>query len=131
VRWSDGHAVRTANLQQVSGICANRELLLTHYRKRIAFIEASGGTFDTKRMAYEPGTRGKFGDERIANWESAYPNLDITGHGNTLTVPHFSVESFRNKKFAQGWQETDGEIPGWGKISGRVQEFLAGLARSG
>jgi glycosyltransferase involved in cell wall biosynthesis len=128
VRWSDGHAVRTTNLQQVSGICANRELLLAHYRKRIEWIEANGGTFDPKKMAYEPGTRGKFGDERIANWESAYPNLDITGHGQTLTTPHFSVESFRNKKFAEGWEETDDEIPGWGKISGRVQEFLNGLA---
>jgi hypothetical protein len=128
IRYSDGHAVRTANLQQVSGICANRELLLAHYRKRIAFIEASGGVFDTKRMAYEPGTRGKFGDERIANWESAYPNLDITGHGNTLTTPHFSVESFRNKKFAEGWQETDGQIDGWPLIYGRVQEWLKEMA---
>lgn len=128
VRYTDGHAVRTANLQQVSGICANRELLLAHYRKRITFIEASGGTFDTKRMAYEPGTRGKFGDERIANWESEYPNLDITGHGNTLTTPHFSVESFRNKKFAEGWQETDGQIDGWPLIYGRVQEWLREMA---
>jgi hypothetical protein len=128
IRYSDGHAVRTDNLQQVSGICANRLLLLAHYRKRIAFIEANGGVFDTKRMAYEPGTRGKFGDEKIANWESKYPNLDVTGHGNTLTVPHFSVDSFRNKKYAAGWTETDDEIPGWGKVSGRVQEWLQGLA---
>lgn len=128
VRYADGHAVRTASLQQVSGICANRELLLAHYRKRIAFIEASGGVFDTKRMAYEPGTRGRFGDEHIANWESLYPNIDITGHGNTLTVPHFSIDSFRNKKYAEGWRETDDEIPGWGKLSGRLQEFLQGLA---
>lgn len=130
VRWSDGHAVRTDNLQQVSGICASRKLLLEHYRKRIEMIERSGGKFDVKHMAYEPGTRGKFGDERIANWESPFPNIDITGHGQTLTVPHFSVDSFRNKKFAQGWQETDDEIAGWGKLSGRLQEFLADLAQS-
>jgi glycosyltransferase involved in cell wall biosynthesis len=131
IRWSDGHAVRTANLQQVSGICANRELLLAHYRKRIAFIEANGGVFDAKRMAYEPGTRGKFGDERVANWESEYPNLDITGHGNTLTVPHFSIDSFRNKKYAEGWQETDEALPGWPKIAGRVQEWLKEMADGG
>lgn len=124
VRWSDGHAVRTANLQQVSGICASRILLLEHYRRRVALIEQNNGVFDVKRMAYEPGTRGKFGDERIENWRSDYPNIDITGHGNTLTVPHFSIDSFRNKKFANGWEETDDEIPGWGKISGRVKEFL-------
>lgn len=131
VRWSDGHAVRTANLQQVSGICARRELLLEHYRKRVQLIEANGGIFDTKRMAYEPGTRGKFGDERVANWESEYPNLDITGHGNTLTTPHFSIDSFRNKKYAEGWTETDEPLPGWPKIAGRVQEWLREMVDGG
>lgn len=124
VRYDDGHAVRTANLQQVSGICASRQLLLAHYKKRVELIEANGGTFDIKRMAYEPGTRGKFGDERIANWQSLYPNLDITGHGQTLTKPKFSVDEFRNPKYAVGWQETDEQIDGWTKIAGRVQEWL-------
>jgi hypothetical protein len=128
VRYSDGHAVRTSNLQQVSGICANRKLLLDHYRKRVELIEANGGVFDVKRMAYEPGTRRKFGDEQIANWESKFPNLDITGHGNTLTVPHFSIDSFRNKKYAEGWQETDEPLPGWPKIAGRFKEWLEELA---
>jgi rubrerythrin len=128
VRYSDGHAVRTANLQQVSGICANRKLLLEHYRRRVEIIARNNDQFDVKRMAYEPGTRGKFGDERIANWESEFPNLDITGHGQTLTTPHFSVESFRNKKFAAGWEETDGQITGWSLIYGRVREWLEELA---
>jgi len=128
IRYSDGHAVRTANLQQVSGICANRLLLLAHYKRRVELIEANGGVFDVKRMAYEPGTRGKFGDEKIANRESEFSNIDITGHGQTLTVPHFSVESFRNKKHAEGWTETNGQIDGWPLIYGRVQEWLEELA---
>jgi len=129
VRYSDGHAVRTTNLQQVSGICASRKLLLAHYRKRVELIRANGGVFDTKRIAYEPGTRGKFGDERVANWESPYPNIDITGHGQTLTTPHFSVDSFRNKKYAAGWQETDDALPGWPKLSdGGLQKLLTELA---
>lgn len=127
IRYSDGHAVRTANLQQVSGICASRKLLLDHYRKRVQWIESNGGVFDVKRMAYEPGTRGDLWQTKIANWESEYPNVDVTGHGNTLTTPHFSVESFRNKKFAAGWQETDGQLPGWPLIYGRVQEWLKGI----
>lgn len=131
VRYEDGHAVRTANLQQVSGICASRKLLLEHYRRRVEIIASNNDRFDTKRMAYEPGTRGKFGDEKIANWESPFPNLDITGHGNTLTTPHFSVESFRNKKFAEGWQETDGQIEGWPLIYGRVQEWLKEMVDGG
>lgn len=124
VRWKDGHAVRTASLQQVSGICASRKLLLEHYRRRVQLVEQNNGQFDVKRMAYEPGTRGKFGDEKIANWESPFPNLDITGHGNTLTTPHFSVDSFRNKKYSIGWMETDDVIEGWPKIAGRLQEWL-------
>lgn len=118
VRWADGHAVRTDNLQQVSGICASRKLLLEHYRKRIEMIERNGGKFDVKQMAYEPGTRSKFGDEKIANWESEFPNIDITGHGATLTTPHFSIDSFRNKKYSRGWTETDDAIDGWPKLSG-------------
>lgn len=128
VRYSDGHAVRTANLQQVSGICAARKLLLDHYRRRVELIEQNAGVFDVKHMAYEPGTRGKFGDERIENWQSKYPNLDITGHGQTLTTPHFSIDSFRNKKYAEGWEETDDALPGWPKIAGRVQEWLREIA---
>lgn len=128
IRYSDGHAVRTANLQQVSGICANRELLLAHYRRRIEWIESNGGVFDVKRMAYEPGTRGKFGDEKIATWESEFPNVDVTDHGKTLTKPHFTVESFRNKRHAIGWEENDGQLPGWPVIYGRVQEWLNELA---
>lgn len=130
VRWSDGHAVRTDNLQQVSGICANRLLLLEHYRKRIEFIERNGGVFSVKAMAYEPGTRGKFGDEKVANWESPCPNIDVTGHGQTLTKPKFSVDEFRNKRYAAGWQETDEQLPGWPKLSdGGLQQLLTQLSK--
>lgn len=124
VRWEDGHAVRTEGLQQVSGICANRLLLLEHYRRRVQVIEGNEGKFDVKHMAYEPGTRGKFGDEKIANWSSPFPNIDITGHGQTLTKPKFSVDEFRNKRYSQGWMETDQQIDGWPLIAGRVQEWL-------
>lgn len=129
VRWSDGHAVRTDNLQQVSGICANRLLLLEHYRKRIEWIEKNGGVFNTKLMAYEPGTRGDLWGVKVANWESPFPNIDVTGHGQTLTTPHFSVDSFRNKKYAVGWKETDDIIEGWPKLSeGGLQRLLEELA---
>ncbi len=128
VRYTDGHAVWTDNLQQVSGICASRQLLLDHYRKRIESIEANGGQFDVKRMAYEPGTRGKFGDEKIANWQSAYPNVDVTGHGQTLTRPKFNVDEFRNPRYAVGWKETDEPLPGWPKLAGRLTEWLEELA---
>lgn len=129
IRYSDGHAVRTDNLQQVSGICASRKLLLNHYRRRVEIIEANGGKFDVKKMAYEPGTRGKFGDEKVANWESEFPNVDVTDHGQTLTKPKFSVDAFRNPKYAVGWQETDEALLGWPKLSGgAIHEWLKQLA---
>ena len=79
-------------------------------------------------MAYEPGTRGNFDNTKVANWESPYPNVDITGHGHTLTKPKFSVDEFRNKKYSIGWTETDDRLPGWPKLAGRINEFLQELA---
>lgn len=128
VRYSDGHAVWTDNLQQVSGICASRQLLLAHYQRRVELIAANGDLFDVKQMAYEPGTRGKFGDEQVANWRSEFPNVDLTGHGATLTKPHFSIDEFRNKRYAAGWRETDDPLPGWPPLANRVQEFLKELS---
>jgi len=128
VRYTDGHAVRTDGLQQVSGICASRKLLLDHYRRRIELIEANGGQFDVKKYAYEPGTRGNFDNTQVANWESPYPNIDVTGHGRTLTKPKFSVDEFRNPRYAVGWQETDSQIAGWPLLAGRMGEWLEGLA---
>ena len=128
IRYSDGHAVRTDDLQQVSGICANRELLLAHYRRRIEMIQTNGDKFDVKRMAYEPGTRGDLWGVKVANWQSEYPNIDVTGHGATLTKPKFSVDEFRNARYARGWRETDEALPGWPQLAGRMQEWLDELA---
>ena len=36
--------------------------------------------------------------------------------------------SVRNKKYSRGWQETDQPLPGWPKLAGRMQEWLAELA---
>ena len=54
---------------------------------------------------------GKYG---VENWQSEYPNVDIR-HDSNLTASKWSPAEFRNKKYAQGWQEAD-EVPGWGAI---------------
>jgi len=116
MRYDDGHAVWTDDLQQVSGCCAMRDLLLAFYRQRVEAIRRDG--FDRH---YEPGP--KTGPWRAENRRAAVCNVDIR-HGRTLTRSKWSPAEFRNKRYARGWQETD-DIPGWGRTGGRVAAFLS------
>lgn len=113
VRFLDGHAVRTNFCQQASGLCANRNLLLNHYRERLRRITVEGG-FD-RNMGFEPGThRLPRGVDNFpaASWNSEYPNIDIR-HDRNLTLSKWSPLDYRNKRYAIGWTETDGDVPGW------------------
>lgn len=114
-RYPDGHCVWTDNMQQVSGCCAYKGLLLEFYRRRVREIEKHG--FDRH---YEPGP--KTGECKVENWMSEYPNLDIR-HPNTLTKSKWSPEEFRNPIYAKGWKEAS-EIPGWGVVEGKLLELL-------
>lgn len=125
VRLEDGHAMRTAFCQQTSGLCAHRELLLKHYRKRVKMVEASGFS---RKMGFEPGTHGRserVDDYKSNNWESKFPNIDIR-HDLNLTPSRWSPDQFRNQHYTKGWQEAD-EIPGWGLVKGRFIELLEGV----
>lgn len=107
---------------QTSGLCASRELLVNHYRARVAKVRAEGFT---RRMGFEPGTHTR--PERIddyghATWMSAQPNIDIR-HTHTLTPSRWSRDKFRNQKYCQGWTEAEA-VPGWGQTAGRFREFL-------
>lgn len=116
LRLEDGHALRTAEMKQTSGLCAYRDLLLKHYRKRVEMVEK---TKFTRRMGYEPGTHNR--EERVDDyksdiWESKYSNVDIR-HDHNLTASRWEKGKFRNKKFTKGWIEKkpNEKIPGWGK----------------
>lgn len=100
VRWSDGFCTKTDNAQQVSGIVASRKLLLDYYSRRVAEIEKNG--FDRH---YEPRNAPRI------NYQSKVPNICIRHDGN-LTKSKWSVEDYRNKEYAKGWQEGY-EVPGW------------------
>lgn len=129
VRPPDGHAVKTADCKQLSGVCCYRELALAHYRERVRRIAKEGFS---RKNGYEPGTRhlpNGYDNSPAESWQSEFPNLDIR-HGGTVTGNHWTRESFRNAKYAEGWEETDGEIQGWGKIHGQLQEFLDQLAHA-
>ncbi len=110
--------------KQTSGLCADRQLLIEHYRKRVARVEAEGFS---RRMGFEPGSHRR--PERIddvpsAEWWSEQPNIDIR-HTTNLTASRWSQEQFRDKRHCQGWTESD-RVPGWpGQTLGRFWEWLA------
>jgi len=113
MRMADGHGLHY-NCQQTSGLCAHRELLLEHYRKRIEMVEEKGFTRD---MGFEPGTHNRASrvdDYKAESWQSDRPIIDLR-HDNNLTESRWRKEEFRNKKFTEGWIEKD-NIPGWGHL---------------
>lgn len=107
-----GHAVKVDDCRQTSGLCANRSLLIAHYRERIQQCEQHGFS---RAMGFEPGTksirRGGVDNLPSATWSSAQPNLDIR-HTSNLTPTRWNRDQFRNQRYTQGWTETD-NVPGW------------------
>lgn len=117
-----GRAV-TYLTKQTSGLCADRKLLIEHYRKRVAMVERDGFS---RRMGFEPGSHGR--KERVDDipsdvWRSPVPIVDIR-HTANLTESRWSPEQFRDQRNCQGWTEAD-EIPGLGRTRGRFAEWLA------
>ena len=125
VRASDGFAVHYL-AKQVSGCVASRDLLLQHYRKRIAYIEAHGWD---RNLGYEPGSNRRIREIDAHGAEAFFterPNIDIR-HDRNLSKSKWSVADFRDKRNARGWRESD-VVPGWGRTRGRFSEFLADVA---
>jgi hypothetical protein len=126
--------------KQTSGLCADRELLIEHYRKRIEKCEQNARDLRergeavkndgfSRRMGFEPGChvypRGVDNFPAL-EWMSEVPNVDIR-HGLNLTPSRWSQDQFRNPDACLGWTEGDG-VPGWGKTLGRFNEFLREVA---
>ncbi len=112
LRVADGHCLYF-DAKRLSQLCADRKLLVEHYRKRLALIEKNGFT---RKMGFEPGTHNrpeKVDDFKAEGWRSEFPNVDIK-HGKNLTEARWSQSEFRDQKNCQNWQESD-EIPGWGR----------------
>ena len=113
---------------QVSGLCADRQLLIDHYRRRIERVEKEGFN---RRQGFEPGTRGTrhggIDDYGWAKWMSRIPYLDVR-HGKNLTPSRWKKESFRNQKYTAGWTES-GSVPGWGQTEGKFSELLNRLCQ--
>jgi hypothetical protein len=118
-----GRAV-TYVTKQTSGLCADRGLLIRHYRERLRRIAAAGGKYP-HQMGFEPGSHGRpqrVDDVPSAVWQSTVPNVDIRLPGS-LTPSRWSPAEFRNARSCRGWIEADG-VPGWGVTKGRFAEFF-------
>ena len=113
--------------EQTSGLCADRQLLLEHYRRRVAHVEAHGFT---RRMGFEPGKpmrHGGLDDIPRETWFATRPNVDIR-HGGNLTPSRWRKDQFRDQRYTAGWTEAD-EIPGWGRTAGRFSAWLDEVTR--
>ena len=121
VRHTDGLSL-FFYCKQTSQLCAYRELLIEHYKKRIERVEKEGFS---RKMGFEPGSHGR--PERVDDYKSEgyfsqYPNVDIR-HAENLTSSRFKPEQYRSQRSIKGWTLAD-EIPFWGKTKGRFNEFL-------
>lgn len=124
-RWfvdaNDGKAL-FYNAKSTSMLCAYRELLLEHYRKRVERVEKEGFSY---RLGFEPGNhpypRGVDNYTSEA-WMAPFPSIDIR-HEKNLTITRWTKDGFRNKKNLYAWKEAD-EVPGWGRTKGRFQEIM-------
>lgn len=124
VDFISGHALHYP-CSQTSGLVADRQLLINHYKKRVEMVEKNGFS---RRMGFEPGTHAR--QERVdmipsSTFMSEFPNIDIR-HTSNLTPSRWAKAEFRNPKFTQGWTESD-RVPGWGVTEGRFSEFLSHL----
>lgn len=124
VDYQTGHALFYF-ARQTSGLCAYRELLVSHYRRRVALVERDGFS---RRMGFEPGTHHRaerVDDIRAEGWMSEYPNIDIR-HDQNLTPSRWKKEQFRDQRYTRGWLETE-SVPGWGQTAGRFMQLLEEL----
>lgn len=120
----------------LSMLCGDRELLIGHYRRKIARVmerrramEAAGQKIVnqgvSRNMSGEPGGEGpteKVDNYPIKTWASEWPNLDLR-HGNNLTKGKRYPKDYRDKRWARGWKEAK-EIPEWGKVSDIVRGLI-------
>ena len=135
----DGHALHY-DVNQLSGLCVWRETALIHYRERFKLIEEEwkrlevseppdirGTIFNRfiRHMGHEPFTHNRIqwqNQFKYDTWKSEKPNIDIR-FGVNATGMRWNKDQYRNQQLLINWQETDDEIPSWGKTSDLVNTF--------
>jgi hypothetical protein len=111
--YKTGHSLFYYAMQTLA-LCAYRDLLIEHYRKRVAIVEKNGYS---NRIGYEPGTHNR--PERIDDYKydvyfAKEPSIDIR-HSSNLSPSRWRQDQFRNKRNLRGWTEAE-TVPYWGTI---------------
>ena len=115
-RWwfRNNHFITYDGLSSLSGMCANREILITHYRERLRQIEENGwenGRDPQWARGIVGHAPGRFSGEKSIYWRSEFPNIDIR-HSQTLTSAKVRLNRF--KHLPMNWQEAKyGDIKEW------------------
>lgn len=118
-----GEALHYDGMRKTSCLVANRELLIDHYTKKIAYVEKHGFSY---RLGFEPGKRN-IDAHGFETYNSAVPNIDIK-HGNNIMPWRGKLSQYRNRRrLESSWQLSD-SIPYWGKTLGRFDDFLREVA---
>jgi glycosyltransferase involved in cell wall biosynthesis len=125
LNYQTGHALFYHSMS-TSMMCAYREVLLKHYRKRVERVEKEGYSY---RMGFEPGghrpPRGV--DDYIRKvYFSPFPCIDVR-HSKNLTPSRWTQDEFRNKRNLHSWTEAE-EIPFWGRTKGCVEDLFRRIA---
>jgi len=102
-------------------LCAHRDLLIDHYRKKVAFVEEHG--FKSS-LGFSPpkGLPKEMRTGRYKVYFAEHPSIDIR-HSKALTRRRMDKSQFRSERSCRGWTEAD-EVPSWGRTRDRFDEFL-------
>lgn len=121
IRLTDGFAVHY-NVSPLSGLCAYRDILITHFRERVELIKKEGFSY---HMGFEPMTHKRISWKNQYDFEvyqSAIPTVDFCHTGN-LTQKRWSQDKFRRKPTF--WEESDYKnIPGWPDLPQIMASFF-------
>jgi len=120
LRLSDGHALHY-DVNQLSGLCAYRDILLVHFREKLEKIAKEGFS---RNMGFEPMTHGRIKWDKVfacESWKSRYPNVDIK-HGGNATGQRWKKEEYKTQNLPN-WTESEGySIEGWDNLVGSKTE---------
>lgn len=105
-------------------LCANRQFLVKHFRKKVEFVGEHG---HKGKYGFSPprGLPPELREGKYKTWMAEHPCIDIR-HTRSLTRRRMTKEEFRSPRSRRGWTEAE-EVPGWGKTFGRFNEFLEEL----